>query len=647
MWKLGVLILSLFCSLQSVANTGEQQRKNFLAAEKFLDNKDEKAYLRVQDSLKSYPLGFYLEYRFLSKHLSKQQAIQSFLKEHKESRYARKLRWKWLKYVYQKKQWSVFVSGYQPTRNTAMQCKYQWARYQLNYKTSALKAAQKIWLTGHSLPASCDALLNKLSNSSFLTQSLIFQRFELAIKAKEFVLARFLQKKLKSKSTRKLVGQWEKLVKNPELIKNNGFLKAVQKKQRAKMIVYAMKRFINKDTEKAVRYWDGYQSTFKLSKAQRYQVERKMALQLAFDKSSQAYERFSRLDYSKDASVRTWAVRAALIEGNWAHVQIALNKLSKAEQKKSRWRYWQARTFSETKQPDKAQKIWQKLANERSYHGFIAADRLKQAYSLEDNPIEVTDAQKMALLASKDFAVINEFRLVKKVNLAQLYWSDSLSRLKGADLLVAAKIAQQWGWNKLAILTVAKAKNWDDVVLRFPMEYQEQVQKNAQKQSLPLSIIYGLIRRESMFDPNANSPVGALGLMQIMPATGKKIMQDLKQKWRSKSVLLHAPTNVKFGAFYYKQMLDKFNGHFALAAAAYNAGPHRVTRWLGFKKHLPADIWIETIPYKETRGYVTAVLAYAAIYRARLNEVGTFISDFMLDVSSLEERKELLLVKNK
>lgn len=170
--------------------------------------------------------------------------------------------------------------------------------------------------------------------------------------------------------------------------------------------------------------------------------------------------------------------------------------------------------------------------------------------------------------------------------------------------------------------------------MRFPLEYEDNVGKNALDNKLPESIIYGLIRRESMFDPLAQSPVGALGLMQIMPATGKKIIKDLKKRWRSKSVLLHAETNLKYGSYYYKQMLDKFSGNYALAAAAYNAGPHRVKRWLKFDNILASDIWIETIPYKETRGYVAAVLTYAMIYQQRLPEKKTLISAFLQDVSS-------------
>jgi soluble lytic murein transglycosylase len=120
--------------------------------------------------------------------------------------------------------------------------------------------------------------------------------------------------------------------------------------------------------------------------------------------------------------------------------------------------------------------------------------------------------------------------------------------------------------------------------------------------------------------------------MQIMPQTGRQIARSLKEKWRSVESLFNPAVNVKYGAYYYKQMLDRFDGHFALAAAAYNAGPGRVSRWLPRYSPMAADIWIETIPFKETREYVTAVLEYALIYQQRLKRHAIKIKDLMREI---------------
>ena len=151
-------------------------------------------------------------------------------------------------------------------------------------------------------------------------------------------------------------------------------------------------------------------------------------------------------------------------------------------------------------------------------------------------------------------------------------------------------------------------------------------------QQLEPAIVFGLVRRESAFDKDAQSPVGASGLMQIMPQTGRQIAAKLNEKWHSKQILFNPSVNLKYGTYYYKQLLDRFEGNFVLAAAGYNAGPTRVDRWLPEDQEMPADIWIETISYKETREYVSAILAYAMIYQQRIGDDAFRIRDFMPDV---------------
>ncbi|WP_221900187.1 transglycosylase SLT domain-containing protein [Bathymodiolus platifrons methanotrophic gill symbiont] len=171
--------------------------------------------------------------------------------------------------------------------------------------------------------------------------------------------------------------------------------------------------------------------------------------------------------------------------------------------------------FLQNGQRDKGLAIFKQLAKERSYYGFMAADYLQQDYALVNKPIILEEKNKLRLLLQEDFLIISEFRALKLDKEAQQFWWQAVRNLKGNGLLAAAKIAQQWKWHKQAILTVARAKYWDDVALRFPIEYEQGIQENASKQQLDTAIIYGLIRRESMFDETAGSPVGAMGLMQM------------------------------------------------------------------------------------------------------------------------------------
>ncbi|MCF7971036.1 MAG: transglycosylase SLT domain-containing protein [Methylococcaceae bacterium] len=625
-------------SLDCLATIGEQQRLKFVQAEEMIKSGDDEGFSALSLELKNYPLHFYLNYVWLSKHLDQESKIKQFLRDNQSPLYTRRLRQKWLGYLYKHKRWDVYVANYHASKSLLGQCHYQWARYQLNDKAAALAATKKIWLTGASLPKDCDALLGEFAQSSFLTQELIWQRFKLAVQARQFGLASYLRKKIIDERAKKEAEQWLLLLKNPGLIANADLLQNVSQAERANMFVYAVQRMIGRDVDTALQIWDAQKTKFTLTQEQLHKVDRSIALQLTFSKSDKAYAYFARLKQSDEVS-RTWAVRAALIKNDWIAVQEALNKLATKEKVSERWRYWQGRTFLQTNQPQKARELFISLAKERSYYGFLAADYLQQDYSLADNPIKVNEQEMNALLANKAFMIVNEFRALQRNKEAQQYWWEAIRGLQIADLLIAAKVAEQWQWHKQAIMTVSQAKYWDDVNLRFPLDFTDKIEENGRLQGLDASIIFSLVRRESMFDERANSPAGALGLMQVMPGTGRQIAKEMQFPWRSSSALLDASVNVKFGAYYYKQMLDKFSGNFALAAAAYNAGPDSVNRWLNMKGVYAADLWIETIPYKETRAYVAAVLTYALIYQRRLGGKQRLMSDFMIDIQPKNAEK--------
>jgi len=631
-----VLIMAFFMwSIECSAIISEQSREKFLQAEKMIESGNDEKFSLLSKELSGYPLHFYLEYQWLVKHLDQEPKVRQFLKSNEAPLYTRKLRRKWLDYLYKNKQWKAYEGNYRSSKNKQKQCRYQWARYQLNKQDKALQATKDIWLTGRSLPKDCDELLVKFSESPLLTQKLIWQRFKLAVRARQVGLASYLQKKIVDSLVKADANKWILLLKNPALISGKEFLNTVSVGEQSKMLVYAVRRLVGRDMSAAIKVWERENQTkkVKLSQKQINKIERAIALQLAFSKSNKAYQYFSKLKQT-DKVIRAWEVRSALIGGDWKLVQKSLNKLSKDEQAEGRWRYWQAKTFLETNQLEQALKIFNSLAKERSYYGFLAADYILKDYVLADSPIKVADTEIKQLLMSKGFVVINEFRAVNQEDKAQQYWWEVVRGFKRSKLLVAAKIAEQWQWHKHAIMAVAQAKHWDDIELRFPIDYVDKIKQNAQLQGVDSALIYGLIRRESMFDEEANSPVGALGLMQVMPATGKQIAKEITFPWKSKNDLLKASTNLRFGTYYYKQMIDKFSGNFALAVAAYNAGPTGVQRWIKIDRVYAADLWIETIPYKETREYVAAVLTYALIYQRRLGTGKNLMADFMRDIQA-------------
>jgi soluble lytic murein transglycosylase len=228
----------------------------------------------------------------------------------------------------------------------------------------------------------------------------------------------------------------------------------------------------------------------------------------------------------------------------------------------------------------------------------------------------------------------------------RLWWYKS-QRLEHSELLAAARLAEKWGCHDVAIFTAARAKHWNDIELRFPLAYKEQVLKHAANAELSPSLVYGVIRRDSAFRAKVSSKAGARGLMQIMPKTGRMLARKLKHRWRSAAQLFQPEINLRYGTTYLKQLSDRFDNNLAMVAAAYNAGPHRVERWRPKTQSLPADIWVEAIPFNETRRYVKAVLAYMSIYNHRLGGEAFRIDNVIADIPPSKSSPEVIKIAKK
>jgi soluble lytic murein transglycosylase len=366
--------------------------------------------------------------------------------------------------------------------------------------------------------------------------------------------------------------------------------------------------------------WDAEKKSLPTEDGLKQMTERRLALALAFQRKAGAYDRLTGLRVY-DSEVREWRVRAALFEQNWEHIAAAVSGLTLEELKEPRWQYWQARVFAIAGHNREARSLYLQAANDRSFYGFLAADAVSQPYRLADNPVPVAENDLMKLAAEKDFQAVMELRALNRDMEAQRQWGFTVDKLTKEKRAQAAKLAESWGgWEQIAIRTLVKADYWDDLSLRFPVRYLEQVQSNAFRQNLDPAVVLGLIRQESMLDSKAESSVGAKGLMQVMPKTGRQIAREIQQNLETDASLFDPNVNIQLGAYYFRKLLERFNGHVALAAAAYNAGPARVAKWLPNGTAMPADIWVETIPYKETRKYVASVLSYAIIYQHRLNK---------------------------
>ncbi len=589
-------------------------RKLFLQAESSVKNNKKTEYYQLADQLKEYPLQPYIQHQWLKKHLKNEKQIKHFLQQNKSSRYAGKLKHKWLHHLAKHKQWDIFLQFYSTTSSTRLNCYHHLAQFHTGNKQAALQGAKKLWAVGYSQPRQCDPLFSLLKKSSLFTQELIWQRFDAALQNNKVSLATYI-KKLMPKTAHATAQLWLNLHRKPSRYMPQ-LLKQKKTAQSALMFRHAIDRLARRDITTAIKIWDANKQDFNVEKQLTDKLEKRLAFKLVFKGESGAYERLSQLEVPDDSS-KAWRIRVALSEQNWQNVITAIQDLSNTEKQEERWQYWLARASIEIGEVERAQKLLSDLSNNRSFYGYLAADKVNNMYQLSDNPVNVSSEEILELKNRKEFRVAFELMTLERKTEAKLQWWHALRPLNKKEILVAAKLAQQWQWDEIAIFTIAKAKYWDDIEVRFPLSYTDKIHENSVQHNLNPVIIYGLVRRESAFNEKATSPTGARGLMQIMPRTGRDIARNLKERWRGKNSLYNPVTNLKYGSYYYQKLLTQFDGHYALALAAYNAGPHRVKKWLPETEALPADIWIETIPFKETREYVTNVLAYALIYQQR------------------------------
>ena len=613
-----ILLTACYFGLVSYALADEssliKQRNAFLQAESLISQNLATDFLTVASTLKDYPLYPYLQYQWLSKHLDDNQAVLDFIQANPSSRYASSIHNKWLLSLAKAQQWQLFITHYKASTDSELQCNFALGQYYLGQQAEAMLTAQGLWLQVNHPPTACDQLFSLLQAQSNLDPKLIWARFKLELTNNRPQEARKLLGLLADPL--KTAGDyWLKLYQQPQLLIS--FVPTAFNTEDANAVfLQIMKRWANKELSAALNFWDHYQQQFTLNPEVAAKIDNQLALELAVNFHPLAGAKLAALKYP-EASHSEWRVRVALRDLNSLAAQQALAALPENLKNQDKWVYWQARVLAMSEAHDQANQLYQSIASHRSYYGFLAATETHQSIQLANQAIPVDEAALAILAASPPFQVIAELLAINRQLEAKRQWWFAINGFDTGQLLLASKLAQRWQQANFAIITSAKASHWDDIELRFPLDFQTLISEQAAELQLPPELIYAIIRQESAFETIADSSAGAKGLMQLMPQTAKQLASQLNQVWQGETSLFKPETNIQLGSVYFKQLLSQFDHNPALAAAAYNAGPHKVLTWLP-QQQLPADIWIETIPFKETRDYVSAVLQYAWIYQHRL-----------------------------
>ncbi len=310
---------------------------------------------------------------------------------------------------------------------------------------------------------------------------------------------------------------------------------------------------------------------------------------------------------------QAWRVRVALRAQDWGLVKKTIEAMPEPMINSPEWVYWLGRAYKAQGQDSAAEEQFQRIAGQPNFYGVLAAEELggrakvpAQAKPATSDEIRAVERQPGIRRALAMYRLDLRPEGVKE-------WSWALRGMNDRQLLAAAEVAHRNQIIDRSISAADRTKEEHNYKLRFPTPYADKIMPHSDRQNLDKAWVYGLMRQESRFVTNAKSGVGAAGLMQVMPATGKWVANKLGIKFAPSD--LHNPdTNVMLGTTYMRLVLESLDNHPVLASAAYNAGPGRARKWRDVKP-LEGAIYAETIPFSETRDYVKKVMSNAVFYQ--------------------------------
>jgi len=622
----------------SAADLVDVQRKLYQEGLAAARNGDAARFQKLRDGLAGYVLLPYLDYEWIKGRIATtpRDRIHEFLEQNGEAAVSDALRRKWLKHLTERGDWSTFIAEYRDIEaDNELNCQRLTHLISVSHdKTGLMSEVTPLWLTGNRLPPTCDAVFQVWKRAGYLTPELVWQRIQLAMERRNLTLAEHLARHL-DPSERIWVTRWLAMHRNPQK-ELTTYRYAVETPVARQIIKHGIVRLANNDPDEAIAMWEQVKYRHEFFGEDENYILRYLGLLAAQNHHPRAVEWLSAVSVSaSDETLKQWRVRAAIRNGEWQTGLRFLAALSESDQRDSEWRYWKARMLQGVGATAQARQIFSDLARERSYYGFLAADHVDRPYAMQHVSVQAQPDEVANLMKRPGIRMAEELLRLNDIPAARRQWSWSTRRLSSRELAVAAVVARQWGWHDRAILTVAKSDHLDDLELRFPVLYRDLVEANAERNHIDPDWVYGILRQESAFVSDARSQAGALGLMQLMPQTGRLTGRRINLRVPNSRAILNVENNVRLGASYLRNVLDVNNGHQVLATASYNAGPNRVREWLPERGTLDADVWVDTVPYNETRNYVKNVMAFTTVYSYRLETMLRRLAERMPRVPSL------------
>lgn len=550
--------------------------------------------------------------------------IANFLAANPGSWLAERLRGEWLKMLGARGAWPAYLAEYPRLvrPDVAHQCYAYRAEFALGNR-SRLREAVGLWFSGRDQPSACDPLFEELIGAGLISSEDVWRRFRLALQAGNPGVAKALVASLPQEQ-RPALALIDRAQKDAARLLNSGSLDLAQRGHR-EIGIYAVEEIARSNSDAAElalrKLLPG------LTGEEQRSAWSRIAVWAARRHEPVALDWFRRAgtDALNDAQ-REWWARAALRASDWGTVLSVIDSMGEASRAQPTWRYWRGRALKQAGQGTAATAIFLELSRQHDYYGQLAQEELGAVMQVPAAAVKVGDVEVEAITRHPGVARATALYRLDLRSAATSEWAWAIRGFTDAQLLAAAELAHRLSWYDRAINTAERTRDTHDFELRFLAPYRELAQRAATDNQLDEAWIFGLMRQESRFINVARSNVGASGLMQIMPSTARWIAKQLGIKRFNTREMQDPARNIQFGAFYLKHVQDSLDGSPVLATAAYNAGPGRAQRWRD-SEPMEAAVYIESIPFDETRDYVKKVMSNAMYYAARFDQPSVLLKD--------------------
>ena len=570
--------------------------------------------------------------------------IEAFLAKYGALKPARELRYRYALHLARADDLAGFLTiyerFYQGLEIAKLDCLALRAEIETGRPQHVVNRAVYLWTNTDERVDECAPLFAFLTDRNLLGPEAFQERFKLAIDARDFATAASLGKSIDQQHI-DVAARWLRAQRDPESFVRDYRQWPNDSATRAQL-VYAVERVTYDDPLQALELWKKISAGKRFPAEQEYRTSRHIALWMTRDNLPGAYEQLAALPApAQSDEVLRWRARLGLRDRDWSRVLRDVGRMSAAARDSDEWRYWRGVAMRRTGRREDGTALLQPLAHERGYYGFLAADELGLSYAFGEEAVRPDEATIARLSAQPELVRARELFFVGQDGRGRSEWDAVVAPMSSADKLQAAVLAQRWGWHSRSIFAAAGAGGHDDLELRYPLAFPGIFEQNAKDANIPPTWAYGVARSESLFMRDVRSRAGAIGLMQLMPATGREVARAIHLPYAGLTTLTDPQSNVRLGTAYLARMAERYGGNRVLATAAYNAGPGRVDAWLPASGSMDARIWVENIPFEETRNYVRRVLEAETIFHFRMTGGMRRLSDDMRLVQASEKAPQV------